>query len=667
MKALVCTLCLALTITHGLNAQEADVASKHYFIVAKTQIENMLDGDLPLSYEDAIYLIEDAWHDGNLDYCGYKEILSTHSNNITLFIEALKDSTKMNPKFDAFSAVSQEDRVKNYETALANYAIFKYMTDTSFTFKIEDETVVVHHPSYTYAYTDPLGTKDWTTTQVTHLLTERKGNCFALASLFKIFSDRQKSEASLKTAPSHIYITHKDDKGTSYNVELSSRSFPGTGTIETLTHSASDAIHNNIVLRTLDQKQSVALCLVYLAKGYEYKYGIKDDDFMLSCAEAALRYDDKNLNAMLLKAEVLENRLLKKGYDIAQLREQTDFQEYQSWIKYIYDLGYREMPYEMKNILVQGWTRDKTLQKKQLGHTPKGKYQTRYAGLSWGLFDEEIITQPLERYGNTIFDTKKETITAFFEDDVLFNEYNFDPVIFALSVDPLAKKYPGVSPYAFCLDNPVIYKDPDGRDAVLVVFPEFKIDPEIKLMNWKMPKIGGLGHAGILLIDNKTGVTKYYEYGRYHTGDGTKGKVRKMTVPNVVIGEDGKPTQESLNRVLSTISKQSGQSGRIDGAYIKSDKFSEMNDYAQMKLKESNPGPDYNKDREPYKLTGNNCGTFCSDVISQDPTVDVPNIVNPTPTNIVDEYQEEGNASVTYDPGSNTTTVGEGDEEDAKK
>jgi hypothetical protein len=35
-----------------------------------------------------------------------------------------------------------------------------------------------------------------------------------------------------------------------------------------------------------------------------------------------------------------------------------------------------------------------------------------------------------------------------------------------LSIDPLAEKYPGVSSYAYCANNPIIFKDPDGRDIV---------------------------------------------------------------------------------------------------------------------------------------------------------------------------------------------------------
>ena len=33
-----------------------------------------------------------------------------------------------------------------------------------------------------------------------------------------------------------------------------------------------------------------------------------------------------------------------------------------------------------------------------------------------------------------------------------------------MSVDPLADKYPGISPYAYCAWNPIKYKDPDGRE-----------------------------------------------------------------------------------------------------------------------------------------------------------------------------------------------------------
>ena len=54
----------------------------------------------------------------------------------------------------------------------------------------------------------PFGRKEWSGSQVINLLAgeEPKGNCFALAGLFKILSDRLNAGAMICTAPQHIYI-----------------------------------------------------------------------------------------------------------------------------------------------------------------------------------------------------------------------------------------------------------------------------------------------------------------------------------------------------------------------------------------------------------------------------------------------------------------------------
>lgn len=241
-----------------------------------------------------------------------------------------------------------------------------------------------------------------------------------------------------------------------------------------------------------------------------------------------------------------------------------------------------------------------------------------------------------------------------------FGDYGYDPRLGRRwNIDPVDKPYE--SSYATFANNPIAFVDPDGEDAILIVFPDYKIDTESPL-----GRIGGLGHAGVLLIDNKTGTTKYYEYGRYRTTDGTKGRVKHYAIPNVVIGKDGQPTAESLAKVMSVISQKSGHGGRIRGAYIKSDKFQEMNDYAQEKYKESNPQfKEYDKDRDPYTLTGNNCGTFAADCVEQDDDVDGPwFITNPTPINIIDEYIEEGNKEVNFDNKSKSIIWGDPDDQE---
>lgn len=454
------------TLTAG-NSTVSDTDSKTYFISAKEEINDMLSGKIPLNYERAIYLIENAYWENQIDYSFFQYEISFHTEYIKRIIETnwVDITTDFKPTF----LESVEQKREKYEKALTNWAIFSYLTDT--TFLINNKKTYYHFP-FRYSNNDPLGTLDWSSTQVSNLLSKKVGNCYALASLFKIFSERLNSEANICTAPGHIYIRHADHKGIFHNVELATRSFPGTGTMETLTYTTDDGTKNGISLRELDMKKSVALCLVYLAKGYEYKFGIKDDDFILGCGELALQYDSLNLNAILLKAEVFEERTIKKNKSVAQLQNDKLFQQYEKLIAHLYKLGYREMPMEMKNYVIAKLRNDSTAMIFK-DHTPQpfahlGVKEDRYATLSGGLFDEMHETKPLEQYQRTVFDTKKNKIKKFVGLDTTYNNYPIDMVVFAWSIDPLAHKYPYLSPYAAFNNNPILYVDPDGREGIIV-------------------------------------------------------------------------------------------------------------------------------------------------------------------------------------------------------
>ncbi len=444
---------------------------KAYYQSAKQEIEAMLEGNAPLSYERAIYLIENAWYDNKLTYDDFQSVITYNTDIISTIA---RQNQKEQPQdttehfWDALKEYSRKDK-GYYEKALTNWAIFKFMTDTTIEIRNGSIMYVFHKEPLQYSTNDPFGTTDWTNTQIIHLLKTGKGNCFALTSLYKIFSERLSSDANICTAPGHIYISHRDDKGTMYNIELASKSFPGTGTLSTLTYSTLEAIRNNISLRELDLQQSVALSLVYLAKGYQHKFNAQcDDDFLLECAELTLKYDTLNLNALLLKAEVLETKLVSQQKEIQELQNQDAFIEYQSLIVNLYQLGYREMPLEMKNFLIKGWSRDSTVTLVAKEHNPDtysqlGVKYNRYASLSWGLFDEEIRDKPIENYGRTLFNVKSQTVTGFDKKQVLYNNYSFDPVVFAWSVDPMAHAMPGWSPYAAFANNPILNIDPDGN------------------------------------------------------------------------------------------------------------------------------------------------------------------------------------------------------------
>ena len=257
--------------------------------------------------------------------------------------------------------------------------------------------------------------------------------------------------------------------------------------------------------------------------------------------------------------------------------------------------------------------------------------ETNHYYLFGGVFASSTSTQPY-KYNSKEYDTKKGL--NWYD----YGARHYDAVLGRfMTVDPLAEKYYSESLYTYCYSNPINCIDPNGKDGIYIAFPDYKISTPIG-------KIGNLGHAGVLLIDNKTGVTKYYEYGRYDKEG--KGVVRTFAVPNVKIGQDKKPTLESLNKTLSIISEQAGHAGRIEGAYIESDKFKEMKNYAESKIAEN-----ANSKRKEYSLRNNNCGTFAADVLKQDPSVKdkAPVIIDPRPNSIVKEYQDNLK-SLNYDP-----------------
>ena len=65
------------------------------------------------------------------------------------------------------------------------------------------------------------------------------------------------------------------------------------------------------------------------------------------------------------------------------------------------------------------------------------------------------------------------------------------------TVDSLAEKHYSESLYTYCYSNPINCIEPNGKDGIYIAFPDYKISTPIG-------KIGNSGHAGVLLIENKT-------------------------------------------------------------------------------------------------------------------------------------------------------------------
>ena len=188
--------------------------------------------------------------------------------------------------------------------------------------------------------------------------------------------------------------------------------------------------------------------------------------------------------------------------------------------------------------------------------------------------------------------------------------------------------------------------DPLGLNAIVIAYPDYS--PQIP-SSW--PLIGGtrpaeVGHAGILIFDETNGFTRYYEYGRYtaHETGGISGAVINYPVPNLVIGENGLPTQESLNAVFSIISNRSAGGTRIEAVHVDDVEFSDMNTFGLAQVNNTDPN------REPYSFLGNNCSHFTYDVLGAGGLEDLPTIFIPTPANFVEELVDDGYELITWEP-----------------
>lgn len=459
------------------------------------ELKAMLEGTKEPNFERAVFISENPYQGNKFTYEEFQRNIDFHIYfiQILIAINDKSDSIDFNVKVNQYGRFNVDDirhlpkeKKELYQKALANWAIFKYITDST-------AINTLKHMPLTYASHDPFGKIDWSNSQVINLLVseEQKGNCFALTAFYKILADRLNADARLCTAPQHIYIQHRDKKGDYFNVELATAGHPGDGTIQTLTHTTPEAINSGIALRSFNAKQSIGLCLVNLAKSYEHKFGSKDDDFMLKCAELVLKHDRLNLNALLLKQQILDARVTSFAVenninDINELKSNSEISqsvyELEKHLALLYRLGYRQMPYDMQKIIMTGIIPENFEDKNPSPFTtivPKEEHRKTFKTLYGGLFQEVFEVKEFELYGHFTFQTSTNRLTVI--DTTAQTGFLIDPVAFAYdfgarmydarlgiftSIDPHARRYPTWSPYSAFANNPLVFVDPDGRDVI---------------------------------------------------------------------------------------------------------------------------------------------------------------------------------------------------------
>ncbi len=87
--------------------------------------------------------------------------------------------------------------------------------------------------------------------------------------------------------------------------------------------------------------------------------------------------------------------------------------------------------------------------------------------LSKGKYEEIFTNSEVMQIGTVLINTKTNKVVEFLQADNTKQGYKAETSSRFLSIDPLAEKYPYLSPYVYCANNPIKYIDPDGRAIVL--------------------------------------------------------------------------------------------------------------------------------------------------------------------------------------------------------
>jgi RHS repeat-associated protein len=137
---------------------------------------------------------------------------------------------------------------------------------------------------------------------------------------------------------------------------------------------------------------------------------------------------------------------------------------------------------------------------------------------------------------------ERDGVTGFY----YYRARYYDPVIGRfISEDPKGFDA-GVNFYAYCLDNPINCNDPTGKAGMVVTFPGYNVDTGL---GFRIPLV----HGGVVAIDNSTGNTQYFEFGRY---GGQYGDVRgPIDVGNVTFNSNGSITRDSMQTLNQNLSK----------------------------------------------------------------------------------------------------------------
>jgi len=290
-------------------------------------IVNLADANERGDFKKAVYTVENTYWGNSIDQNKFNDIITRMATICNAWVKANK------------VPYSFEDSA-NFS---ANLSIFKILKDT---IKLSVDGSAFTLLPFEYDFDDYAGKDDWSKMFVTKLLNTHSGNCHSLPFLYNILADELNAKCWLALAPGHIYIRNYSKKDGWYNTELTTGDFPVDAWLTASGYISLQALQSGLYCDTLSNQESIALCLLDLAKCYERQTKNYYDGFIIQCCEKVLAYHPLNAVAMLLKAETTKQIYERQKLEKNKLAD-SSYVSMEKQYLLLYNLGYREMPNEM--------------------------------------------------------------------------------------------------------------------------------------------------------------------------------------------------------------------------------------------------------------------------------------------------------------------------------
>ena len=255
---------------------------------AYAEITAMLEDKQPLSIKRAVFLVEWAYLDGELDYDWYCH----HIDSTVAYL-------------NRFIAINNLDKYKTGR----NLALYTFFTEP---LSGND------YKPFTYDFKEVSEEEERTKRMISTLMRTHEGQCYSLPLYYRVLAETIGADAYISFAPKHSFIRYRNEDNLFpepwVNVEITTHQIQPEFWIIEHTGINKTMIEKKVYMHPLSVRETVACQLGELASAYAHKYPDSNPDFMLRCIDKTLEYYPADMRVLFMKGYILNTLLRERLY-----------------------------------------------------------------------------------------------------------------------------------------------------------------------------------------------------------------------------------------------------------------------------------------------------------------------------------------------------------------